>query len=732
MYELVGAVGGATSNDACTVCSNTSPNHTLAGQLDCSLLGCLPGHRRDETDGTCAICGAGQYSDGGQCVDCSEGKYRTADHAGDCLVCPAGSTSQPGATSLADCICLPGLIKIEWKDATPTTRTQHTSSSLGSSTTYASLRQEVWRCIPCGPGRFVDPATSTCNFCPLGQYSTGWSDDGLCTSCPAGSTTTWVSSGFTHAEWTYMEGLQTEPQQRFVRRQNYDGSPVLTLDPTKGQLASGIAACYCTAGYAGEITRANHTCSLCGPGEYGVTGRALTISGQKRSPISPVLGKADPARLPRDGQSTCTLCERGRYKGSSGSVDALVLAPPRATDCTDATGQLAGESPEHYTSTQTGSDSQNRDPCYRAVTILAGSYDRLGGEGAPEVHDGPAATRLHTGDDTPLVVSFDPNSGYPAAYWDGSIDTIVDKPHGCATKFITQHSVSHDNQWIVSEWEARFNKNENPGGDVVPDPEERLVCAMDLIPEMSHGTGNGQKIFSPQLLSAWGQCRPCPPNTETVEPGADDITQCVCKPGTYGTVDHSQSGSNPFFKLETNGGAQVLVPSCMACPAGQFSVAGSTNCTACPIARYASPPRSAMDLDPIWGTALEMTSYVTTLKPDYPLAKAFDIGVAECSACPEHSTTGNVTGADSHTDCRCEPGYHGAVDNPDSLCRPCPIGRFGLGGLLDGQERPCELCPDGRYSGEIAQAECLGYCPAGTGSEPGSTNSSHCVECDLG
>lgn len=663
-----------------------------------------------------SVCTAGQYSTGDECIDCPEGKYATAG-AGGCRVCPAGSTSPASAATVDACECLPGSVKIRWKEVIPRDNAQF--QLLGSSLPSGSGPwdvKDVLRCVPCGPGRYANSLTDTCIFCPLDHYSTGWNSDS-CTPCPANSTTEWVPTGNVHNQWTYMEGLNAEPKPRFVRRQNYENSSIFSENSVEGRLADGISACYCKAGYAGEITRATHTCMLCEAGEYGVTGRALTGHGQERPPISPVLGKFDPDRNAADGQSTCELCEQGRYKSSSGSTNALMLVEPGTTDCAQVPG---AESPLHYTENQIGGNRQVLDPCYRAVIILAGSFDRLGGDRPGE----EPGTRLQKGDETNLVVSFSQNPGFHVGYWDGWV-RYSNRPHGCATHFETQYDVVLDTE-IVTQWHAEYNdrSRSDQNAEIEVDPN-RLVCAMDLIPEMSVPSGTDRKIFSPQLLSAWGQCRPCPPNTATVDAGATRIEQCVCKSGTYGVIDTADE--TPFFDIED----EVIVPACKACPAGKFSVANSANCTICQRGRYASPPRSAMDLDPIWGTALEYTSYVMSLKTENPTAKAPDIGVSECSLCPANSHTLSE-GADSHTDCMCNQGFHGVVDSPNSLCRACPVGRYGKGGVLEGQERPCENCPDGRYSDKTAQAECLGLCPEGTGTVPGSTNASDCVECDTG
>ena len=763
--SLESAHGGGGSSVACTTCPNAQVNHS-APVLSCP--GCKHGYVA--TGASCVACVAGKYNENGACIACPEGKYRGAGVDG-CRTCPSGSTTATaGATSVASCVCLPGMVMVHWQEAVQTT-----SATISQSVPKTDRRH----CVACGPGRFAlstqlcfltgqatasasycgasnrddsrTITTGTCSFCPIDTFSTGWQD--TCTGCPAHSTTQYIplSAQPNHAQWTYAPGLAATTPPRFLRRRNYETSPTHSTDANRGALATNIGACYCNPGYAGEITRQNHTCTLCGPGSYGVTGRALRRN--EPTPASPWVGKFDPNRLPRDGQSTCSACGRGRYKGSSGAPEALELAGVGATEC------ATGESPDHYPASMTGGSVQILDdPCYRAVTVLAGEFDRLDGythaRAATAIPAG--ATMIINDPNNPssplqLLASFKDNGpndvpGFTVEFWDGdTAGSSATEPKGCSTSFSMRDDSRPDSQEVIDEWRVHYNTNTNPQTRQAVG-SERLVCGKDLIPEMSQGTGTGRMVFSPQLLSSWGQCRPCPPNTDTAGPGATGLRECICKPGTHGTIDpndvwfdeteaNQATMQNPFFRVEANpnGNGQVMLPTCMACPAGQHAgAAGSANCTQCPIARYAVPPTSAMDSDPVWGTLLEYTTYVEALKTDYALANTYDIGMDECSACPEYSTTGNTTGAASHTACLCEPGYHGAVDNPNSICRPCAIGRFGVGGLLDGQERPCEMCPDGRYSGDSGQAECGGLCPAGTGSDPGSFNASHCLECASG
>jgi hypothetical protein len=85
---------------------------------------------------------------GGSCIGCLSNQYLLA---GACTNCPAYSISNVGATSVSDCLCMPG---------------------------YGTVPGEVKK---------------SCKICPVGQYSTAASN-GKCKMCPVGSTTKGLGS----------------------------------------------------------------------------------------------------------------------------------------------------------------------------------------------------------------------------------------------------------------------------------------------------------------------------------------------------------------------------------------------------------------------------------------------------------------------------------------------------------------------------------------------------------
>ena len=673
VYQIEPSVEDFYGNVTCSACPTASTiGNAVGGTTAEACSRCAPGSSGVPPD-DCSACAAGQYANASGCFECPVGRYRGASFEGQCSVCPAGSTTpQPGAATVEECICLPGYAKLEW--------TESKSSSSSVSRTYR-LNRDVWRCVPCGPGRYADG--SACTFCPLGKYSKGWL--AACTDCPDHATTAYIrDDSTTMTSWTFMSRdgptsalLAADPQPPwFVRRRNYEGSPSPDTDPVKGALAAGVASCFCEPGYAGALIRDGDTCTECGVGEYGVTGRALRHYSSQ--PVSPWLGSTLPS---------CSLCPQGMYKDAAGSPPpALALAPAGQKTCDQGEGV-------------------SREACAQAIESLAGSEDRL---------DASIDAEFRT--DALLTV-------------EGNVNTQPsgNRPSGCSAR---KNRNSDTNQ--IENFQAFFNPSTVPAS--ANTDNFHFACTTDAVPEMS----DQGVAFSPQLLSSWGQCRPCPPNTVAQE-GATGLAECVCKPGTRGLLDPDDP---QFFTLmedrRIGQTGYVAAPTCMACPAGQHAFSpGSTNCTECPVGRYSLPPRPP-EVDPVWGDLLQDMPYVQMIAAELVGQVAgvvtYDVGLGNCTACPDHSTTGwNITGATSYTACMCEPGYTGVINGPTEQCTPCTIGRFSRGGAQsNGQPNQCERCPDGRYSSAITQAECLGRCPAGTGSEAGSTNSSQCLECPVG
>ena len=251
----------------------------------------------------------------------------------------------------------------------------------------------------------------------------------------------------------------------------------------------------------------------------------------------------------------------------------------------------------------------------------------------------------------------------------------------------------------------------------------------------------------PLLLAAadtvTAQCilPPLPPNTQFVLGQDDACQEGGDMPGdgsepeqcTIQCVTGFAQGGAGDYDYECNGDTlEEPVPACTECDAGEYnSQPGAATCTPCEVGSYNA-----------------------------------DTGQDECLPCPDGAST-DGGGSEELTDCRCEPGHTGNIEDPGdecvecpadfyktepgpvpAICTPCPdfsstdestgstalsncLCIAGHSGELNVPADDCEPCELGLYKGDIGPEDCT-TCPAGsTTLFIGSTSVEEC-ECDLG
>ena len=293
---------------------------------------CLAG----STNGTAAICSAGQYSLGttGGCTSCAAGQYgattglNTTGCSGNCSAgyyCPTGSTS---ATQL---VCPPGQYSTVGSPSCPMCPAGQYGNSSGLPNATCSgpcaagyygstVGRNVSTCSgPCTAGYFCVSGSlnATAAACPPGQYSNTGS--GNCTLCPAGlygatyGLNSSACSGNCTAGWYCPIGSSNTTQIVCPAGQySVTGSSVCTLCAA-GQYGNttGLptAACSgpCNAGtYGGSLGLTISSCNgSCAAGYYCPPGS--TRVNQTACPLG---------QYSLGGAGNCTLCDAGRY-GSS-------------------------------------------------------------------------------------------------------------------------------------------------------------------------------------------------------------------------------------------------------------------------------------------------------------------------------------------------------------------------------------------------------------------------------
>lgn len=140
-------------------------------------------------------------------------------------------------------------------------------------------------------------------------------------------------------------------------------------------------------------------------------------------------------------------------------------------------------------------------------------------------------------------------------------------------------------------------------------------------------------------------------------------------------------------------GAQVTNPiSCSACPAGTYSLQGSTACTNCAAGTYSGVTASPSDVN--------------------------------CQKCPSGTYSANTGASLSSTCLNCQGGTYslaaGAV-----ACQACPEGTSSA--ILGANSAVvCSLCSPGKYTNTTGRIACVS-CDAGTFSPSGATKCSNCA-----
>lgn len=193
-----------------------------------------------------------------------------------------------------------------------------------------------------------------------------------------------------------------------------------------------------------------------------------------------------------------------------------------------------------------------------------------------------------------------------------------------------------------------------------------------------------------------GSCLPCPVGTYSA---SDFAIGCLkCDAGRYGTLSSTDSQCSgpchPGFFCPA--GSTTPTEPLNACPPGQWSAAGAGSCSPCAVGFYGSSvsaPYSTSSCEASCSAGFECPSGSSAPSP-CPMGKYGLGGVAACQQCPA-GTFGGSTGL------------------PTAACSgPCANGRYGLG-LGDTTSQcsgPClagYACPAGTTS-QVANP-----CPAG-------------------
>ena len=275
------AVPGASSKDACTLCSAVSSSKSGAGSSTC-------------------VCNKGYTGpDLGPCEPCSAGTYKSILGSESCVnVCPANSHSPPGSTVITDCKCNAGYTGADGGTCSPCGAGSYKPSAGSEECTScpANTHSEVVAsvsvtdctcnkghtgadCHPCAAGTYKDiKGSGDCVVCPVDTYSAvlGAISESTCEPCPEDTSS---ASGSSAKSDCKCKAGSLGP-----------GGGPCTVCPS-GKYQQGSECVDCPEGYTSHpgSTSAEHCLDICDAGSYGPAG------------------------------GPCVLCEEGKYKATPGT-----------------------------------------------------------------------------------------------------------------------------------------------------------------------------------------------------------------------------------------------------------------------------------------------------------------------------------------------------------------------------------------------------------------------------
>ena len=239
-----------------------------------------------------ASCDPGKWYSKGSCINCDAGKYKSGYGVswGDCLPCPSGSTSLPGATSTSECFCVPGYAmgctdrlsnKAPWTDGSNSCvdyEENNLCARFGDDDPlgYGTAN---YHCCACGGGILEGP--DTCEQCEYGKYRADGMSNDTCVACADVLPNSRASINNTFCECSSAHTLVTAgddsppicQQCATGFYKTLQGNQSCTMCPMQFQTTVDtgryyVRHCVCAEGYASTSTSGTATCVACQPGKY--------------------------------------------------------------------------------------------------------------------------------------------------------------------------------------------------------------------------------------------------------------------------------------------------------------------------------------------------------------------------------------------------------------------------------------------------------------------------------
>ncbi|GMH57924.1 hypothetical protein TrST_g5907 [Triparma strigata] len=654
-----------SSSSKCTLCETGMFNNQV-GQASCKLCGigeyqasqgstacnkCPKGTWNDNSVGAsvkeshdeladCKVCEQGKYlaEEGKQdCVDCSAGKYnkdkssppKAADHddPSDCLSCPGGHYSGVASSYCNQCN--------EGKYSTTGGVSEDNCMQCEKGTFNSNKGQSS--CSVCGSGRYSDRYQAIeCSACPSGRYLTDDRTSRLlhdasndCSLCPAGQ--------YGDAEASVV------CFSCGIGKSSFAGSSSCT-DCAVGTFSDSVGSSSCTSCGDGSYasTTGSSACVPCSPGYYSkeIKTQCLPCSSGKVAV--------------NEGSSTCQDCVAGKY--ASG-----MEAANKCNDCDPGKASSSGQAeacpdcPQNHFSAE--SRARACSPCPSGMNAVPGS----------------SSCSTCAGVITPSKC----------------IECV-------AGEFAS-----------VSSCEPCFAGTYSPGG-------ASNSCTPCQAGKYSSDTSGAE------CTTLCTECTSCPAGKFST-PGSSSCLSCSA--GTYSAVNtpdgctncpagfYSEAEASICSPCESGTYAGEGAPQCSSCSGGKYSGSSASVCVECALGKFSGTQAKSCDACDVgkYADNLGMGSCVNCESGKF----ASSGGSAACTDCQAGKIS--TPTLDTCTNCNAGQSTNGEVGQ--YLCTNCDPGTFSAEG-----DASCSPCLAGTYSSFPGAAECS-ECAEGHYCNEGSSNS---------
>ena len=573
-----------TYNNNCTSCQANSTSAIASGAVtDCK---CKSGYTGPD-GGTCVACGSGKFktSNGSApCSPCDQGKYTTEtgeNSESRCLDCPSGTFNAViGAAECTPCAAgkySPATAAISHDTCVYCSANAYSPSGSGLLTNCTCNKGYTGpngiACAACIAGTYKDvTGSSSCFLCSEGKYSTGTGGtfESTCSDCPAHTYSPRGSGQL--ANCTCDKG--------------YTGP-------------DGLECAACIAGTYKDVNGST-LCSLCGKGKYSTEAAEITEAKCSDCPVYTFSG-AGSRHLTNctcnEGYTgpigaQCEACEAGGFKDVNGSAACTLCLGGKYSTTKAAISETTCESCPSSTYSPDGSGLLTNCTCNKGYTgpdgtacavCTAGTYKNVTGSAActlcpsGKYSTASAATSALTCSDCPartlsprgsgLLDNCTCKEGYtgedggnctacPAGTYKDALGSA--ECSGCLSSASTSAAAS-DN---LTDCKCNAGYTGDDGGNCTACPA---------------GT------YKDAAGSAF--CKDCSSTASTFAMASKNANECKCNVGYTGDGEANCTACPAGSFKTTNGSA-----TCTRCDPGHFSAvpAVSTNCTPCPRDTYSA------------------------------------------------------------------------------------------------------------------------------------------------